>query len=659
MFVGKLHLLDNRLEAFALMQLVDLARTFTRNGNLELQLAFHSHYEESKGLLTVSQFWRDWKPAQREAGMKSDVYLRALGSAWYTGRRETDAFLESVSESPLSRLGAELFALCEDLRLEQICRRIRPGTAAVFEERSDVYKGYFTHKFQTHLTRGELADALFASVYLWFKGTDVQTLYGEQGGWPGSASKEASAPAKRTEELLRLIQPLLEEAETAETTEQNARLCLHMLELLEYRLERDAAEAYFSVQPGSGTDSPLKRGERPSGKKAKRLANDDAERLSPRRDEDRRSERQSMWHRETRSTAGEALRQSLERGTRTARFSGIAARPGDGSADEAMAAARGRSAASERKSSEPPPDSGAPLLPSAASAGSGDGPSVLRAVAELQAPRRPAPAEEDAYREAVRAVEPLTRQLTRTVRLTLERKRIAPRSDLLYGRLGRRQLLRCVTEEAPRLFTKKENPAPELNAAFSLLVDCSASMYDKMEETKLGISLVHETLRTLRIPHEVTGFWEDAERVTAEEAPNVFHTVIDFGSSSSPRSGAALLQLEPQQDNRDGFAIRHAARRLLRRPEKQRVLLVFSDGEPSAAEYQEDGILDTYEAVLECRRLGIDVISVFLASGEVHETQRTTMRNIYGRHGIVVPHAAELPEHLAPLLRRLLLRSGG
>ncbi|MGE6229701.1 cobaltochelatase CobT-related protein [Paenibacillus chitinolyticus] len=658
MFVGKLNLLDSRLEAFILMQLVDLARTFTRNGDLELQLAFHSHYEEKKALLTVSQFWRDWKPAQREAGMKSDVYLRALGSAWYSGRRETEGFLESATESPLSRLGIELFALCEDLRLELICRRIRPGTSAVFEERADVYKGYFTHKFKTHLARHEFADALFVSVYLWFKGTDVQALYSEAGSRIGETSAESAAPTKHVEELLRLVQPLLEEAETAETTAENARLCLQMLELLEYRLERDAAVAYFSAQPGSGTDAPLRRGERPAGKKAKRLANDDAERLSPRQDKDRSSERQSMWHRETRSTAGEALRQSVERGTRTARFSGAAARPGDDTSEEAMTAARGRSAASERKS-EPPPDSSAPFIPSGASAGSGDGSSGLRAVAELQAPRRPTPAEEEAYREAIRAVEPLTRQLTRTVRLTLERKRVAPRSDLLYGRLGRRQLLRYVTDEAPRLFTKKQNPAPELDAAFSLLVDCSASMYDKMEETKLGISLVHETLRTLRIPHEVTGFWEDAERVTAEEAPNVFHTVIDFGSSSAPRSGAALLQLEPQQDNRDGFAIRHAARRLLRRPEKQRVLLVFSDGEPSAAEYQEDGILDTYEAVLECRRLGIDVISVFLASGEVHETQRTTMRNIYGRHGIVIPHAADLPEYLAPLLRKLLLRSGG
>ncbi|MEB4797639.1 hypothetical protein P5G65_27445 [Paenibacillus chondroitinus] len=146
--------------------------------------------------------------------------------------------------------------------------------------------------------------------------------------------------------------------------------------------------------------------------------------------------------------------------------------------------------------------------------------------------------------------------------------------------------------------------------------------------------------------------------MTEHEAPNLFQVAVDFGSSLVPGSGAALMQLEPQQDNRDGFAIRCMTERLLRRAERQRILLVFSDGEPSAANYNDVGILDTYEAVMRARRLGIEVISIFLASGgTVHETERAAMRNMYGRSSIVVPRVEELTEQLVPILRKLLLKS--
>ncbi len=70
----------------------------------------------------------------------------------------------------------------------------------------------------------------------------------------------------------------------------------------------------------------------------------------------------------------------------------------------------------------------------------------------------------------------------------MEQKKIQPRSDLLIGRLNKK-LLRYYTDEHPRLFYKKQNPSTEIDAAFSLLVDCSASMFDKMDETKRGIAL--------------------------------------------------------------------------------------------------------------------------------------------------------------------------
>ncbi|UUZ94662.1 hypothetical protein LJK87_09115 [Paenibacillus sp. P25] len=182
-------------------------------------------------------------------------------------------------------------------------------------------------------------------------------------------------------------------------------------------------------------------------------------------------------------------------------------------------------------------------------------------------------------------------------------------------------------------------------------------MFDKMEQVKLGVTLFHETLKTLRVPHEIIGFWEEADRVTPESVPNVFQVIADFASCFQERTGPKILRLEPEQDNRDGYAIRVMTERLQRRTERQKVLMIFTDGEPSASEYHEEGIVDTSEAVLQARRRGVDVISLFLGRGDsVRDTEIVAMRNLYGRGCVLVPDVGGLGAGLAPVLKRSLLR---
>ncbi|UKS29041.1 hypothetical protein LOZ80_08975 [Paenibacillus sp. HWE-109] len=616
------------------MQLVDLARMFTKRKEVEVESAFHADYEEEAARIKVSQFWWDYPPIDKSAGMKSDVYLRGIGSAWFTGAEAVKAYLQFCQQAKYPKLANSLFALCEDMRLERICRVRRPGTARVFAHRHRILSAYFQHKLKTHLNKKEFADAVVLFTYGWFTGVD----------WKLAEADEVSTRMVK-------LYPLLEQMEEAQHTAEVAACCEAMLDSLSVWLDGDAVAAYFWTQRGSGVAEPLPAGYKGELKRAKRLANED---VLPELEGERQlsgQERLPTWHRETSDRSPGLLRFELERGSRTA-AQGSAPREGD-AADQALAIAQGRSlraqrtgAASGRRESLAVP----------AAAGHGAGAVAAYATATWLAPGRSTAAQEAAYRRLSERAAPLAKPLQRAIRRTLEQKRIAPRGDRLFGRLDKR-LTRAFTQEMPRLFYKKRAPVPQLDAAFSLLVDCSASMYDKMDETKLGLVLFHETLHTLRIPHEIVGFWEDADRVTDEEAPNLFQVAVDFSSSLTSGSGAALMQLEPQQDNRDGFAIRQMTERLLRRTERQRILIVFSDGEPSAANYNDIGILDTYEAVMNARRLGIEVISIFLASGVIHETQRIMMRNMYGRSSIVVPHVDELHEQLVPILRKLLLKS--
>ncbi|MDQ7862259.1 hypothetical protein RCO48_18365 [Peribacillus frigoritolerans] len=42
-------------------------------------------------------------------------------------------------------------------------------------------------------------------------------------------------------------------------------------------------------------------------------------------------------------------------------------------------------------------------------------------------------------------------------------------------------------------------------------------------------------------------------------------------------------------------------------------MLVFSDGEPAASDYDQNGIVDTHLAVSEARKKGIEVIGLFFS----------------------------------------------
>ncbi len=136
-----------------------------------------------------------------------------------------------------------------------------------------------------------------------------------------------------------------------------------------------------------------------------------------------------------------------------------------------------------------------------------------------------------------------------------------------------------------KLFYKKQDLSQSFDATFTLLIDASASIHDKMDETMKGVVLFHETLKSLSIKHEILAFNEDAFEADNREQPNITDEIINYSYSIFEKEGPRIMTLEPQDDNRDGVAIRIASERLLQRSHQQRFLIIFSDGEPSAFNY--------------------------------------------------------------------------
>lgn len=622
-----LNFAENQTDPFLHLTLSDLAETLS-NSEIDVQFAFHSYYRPAEGLITVSHYWNDIFDGSQLEGMKSDVYLRSLGNVHHTDFDAVDRYLSKLRNQNISLFRKQLFSILEDMRLEAICIEKRPGTVYAFDTRKRYFQKRFRARMEVHARQQQHLDALFCAIYL-------QAI-----GKPVALNAELSTYKP-------YIRHMIGELKKAASTSDIAKLAEHFSNEIDGQLN-DMTTEYATMYGTTPTLKPIEENER-----APELKSDDTMETSDKEDKDSYDEEMNTWHEEQEQEGSNFLQFDLEEGAKSDLI-GEGERKEE-SGDQAFVSVQGASKQSEGSQF----DEEAILENNdTASASSPDAPlgEANRFVREVQrVAETPSEADKDEYRVAKAEIQYAEKSLRSAIQKTIEQKQIAPRSDLHFGRLNRK-LLRLLTDENPRLFYKKNAPSTKLDVTFSLLVDCSASMYDKMEETRLGITLFHETLKGLDIKHSITGFYEDAFEADDEEQPNTLFNVIDYNRSTLPNEGPAIMQLEPEEDNRDGYAIRKAAQELQSRNEKHKILLVFTDGEPSAYDYSENGIIDTHEAVNKTRKNGTEVIGVFLSNGEPQEKEKNTMRNIYGTQSLVIPSANEIPAYLTPLLKRLLLR---
>lgn len=634
---------EDKVDSFLFMELSDIARTLTKNKQLEVEYGYKSYYDPHENKIIISRFWDDYSKLEKRFGLFSDVFLTTLSTTDSFDKITAKELVEKSAGRPLVSFTRQLFVMLEDLRLEDIFIKIRPGTRKVFAVRRQVFRRYFTSQLNVNITRGAYTDALFNLIYLILAAKspfiEYPTIHAD------------------IDPVIPFLQTEVTKVFDASSTKDTAKITFSVIEVLEEILHEDMLNLYFYISE----NVYKKLGDELTYDDLKRrnaLKNNDVLNKEKDGDEDVHSEKLPTWHQETEDTTKSFLKFDLEQGTQTGLI-GEGVREGE-SGDQALAVVQGKSGKSKHKDfSEVEADAVDTYEEEALVGGAKDekyGKANKYAVPIHVSLKQTTIEEKERYNEFKKVIMPYQKKLKQMIQKTLEHKKILPREDLHIGRLNKK-LIRYFTDENPRLFYKQNQPSPEIDAVFSLLIDCSASMYDKMDQTKLGITLFHEALRGVGVPHNIVGFWEDSSDATENRQPNCFKTVVDFTNFADLKSGPNIMQLEPEEDNRDGFAIRLMCDRLLQRYEKQKFLLVFSDGEPAAFDYVENGIIDTHEAVVAGRKKGIEIINVFLANGEITESQQKTIKNIYGKYSILVPVIDDLPDILFPLLRRLLLRS--
>jgi nitric oxide reductase activation protein len=629
---------DDKIDSMLLMELEDLAKTLTRNNEYEVRFSVHSYLDRKLKKIYISHFWNHRPVNIMKAGLKSDVFLRGIGNFKYSETAVAQTYLTNVEKTHLQRFGKQLFMLMEDARVEELSKRERPGIKKAFAIRRAVYRQYFDSQRNTNLVKSIHTDALFNTIYL--------LLFSE------SPLEEIPSIQPSIDQAMPFIKSQVYKYYEAGSTRDIAKVCLELVEVLSDIVSSDMLNEYFHF-PDLVVDEEEQGLHFDELKRKDPLQNEDISNKEKSGEEEIFEEEMKTWHRETSDMSKSFLQFDLEQGTQDDLL-GEGVREGE-AGDQALAIVQGsvqkttRNDYSEMEAQKQKRDQNRKNH-------NEYGKENKHAVSIHLKPHPPRLDEIKKYAHYRMEIESLQRKLTKLIEKTLEHRRNAPRTNIHFGRLNKK-LIPFFTDKNPRLFYKKQEPSKEIDAVFSLLVDCSASMYDKMDETKLGIALFHESLKSVKVAHEVVGFWEDTSEATKTMQPNYLKTIIHFSSSLKKQTGPEIMQLEPEEDNRDGFAIRLMTERLKARYEAQKFLLVFSDGEPAAYGYDQNGIVDTHEAVLEARKNGIEVINIFLSNSQIEESQRNTLKNIYGNFSILVSEIEELPAILFPLLRRLLNRS--
>jgi nitric oxide reductase NorD protein len=129
-------------------------------------------------------------------------------------------------------------------------------------------------------------------------------------------------------------------------------------------------------------------------------------------------------------------------------------------------------------------------------------------------------------------------------------------------------------------------------------------------------------------------------------------TVKDFDEPLNEPVLRRISALKPGFYTRIGAAIRHATARLAERPNRQKLLLVLTDGKPNDIDHYEGrfGIEDTRRAVMEARRAGVCVFGV-----TVDRDAQSYFPTLFGRGGYaIVGQIAKLPSALPAIYRHLL-----
>lgn len=203
------------------------------------------------------------------------------------------------------------------------------------------------------------------------------------------------------------------------------------------------------------------------------------------------------------------------------------------------------------------------------------------------------------------------------------------------------------------MFMKKGTPVTTDYAVF-ILQDGSGSMQEDAKEfqSAKAMAVMEEGLKGI-IPFKVSTFSVDWNSRSV-----VHYTAKDWNENNltSNYSYSFHRSRRATGGNKDGYSIRVATAELLRRPEKDRILIILSDGLPS--DYDEgykEGMVDVKQAVKEARKKGIHVVSLIFGTEDFRDYNIDKYKFMYDKN-IISCQPEQITNKLVKMLKKIISR---
>lgn len=263
--------------------------------------------------------------------------------------------------------------------------------------------------------------------------------------------------------------------------------------------------------------------------------------------------------------------------------------------------------------------------------------------------------------EFEKPIAPELKNKTRTFRKEVEKiflnKQGFNKKNRRQGRVDVNQLWRVPLGDAD-LFTQKGRPQ-DSSYAVSVLVDNSGSMSERIYDSATGSNITKsqyakEAVITLEeglkgmLPLQITQFDYNHHN-------GIDHKVIRSFEDSSDNN-RTQQRVNPNYTgggNGDGYSIKIAHRQLMKRPERQKVLFVLSDGEPSAYYGHEQAYNHVNEAVKEARADGVVVIAMRFGTPNFLMQTADAYKRMY-EHSYLACEPADMRKELVKLLKNVI-----
>ncbi len=457
---------DETVDAKALLVYERLGRALANAPYLELTERKLLEFQPTDHAISMSVFWRHRPNDVMHLGRLSDIYLLTAGFWRHFNVREWVLFVKEMEHHPLRKFVTELVLLLEEVRLSDIVMKERPGTVTSFKIRRDAYTQFHHTGLHANMQKGFLADALLNQLYISIN----------EGMYTASTIDWGQIDFNRIEQLLQV-------AYDSSSTRDMIRIAVRILALVENLVENDLIHQYYSISEAL-TEELINFHYHEGMSDAEKGTEEQKDTIE---------EVFRSWHRESENEAGVHLEYELEHG-RSGKSAADNANEGNEDA-EVDEIGSGRSEGNDNNQRSVPETDKTKQEGSAWKSGKTYGNAHQNVIYTEERVEVKDTLENRRNLVQWREIQkPFVRSFVSEMKKRINLKEISKREHLAKGRLSSK-LTTLVIDERPKPFYRKNAPSIQLDAVFGLLVDGSASMEDKLDETKKAVLLFHDVLR--------------------------------------------------------------------------------------------------------------------------------------------------------------------